>query len=274
MAQRAFDLRGGNKMTKNKVALVGLASIVLSLVGGTNLASAASVPTKSDVIFEEDKDPNTIGEIIRPGTPSEVIEPDEGGHTTGSLRINHVPNIHFGNQKISTASKEYNAVVEGYKKDGVANYIPNFVQVADARGSMTAKWKLSVVGTIFSPTVKTDSPKLTNTHITLNQEKITNNVYDELTPNTTLDRVAGFGTTAVKINTDGTSGIDILNVKANQNTNSTITSSVFNANYTKDVTYTADQENTGISLHVPASDIKVDGETYEANLIWTLADVI
>lgn len=261
-------------MKKNKLILVGLAGIVLSLVGGANVASAASVSTQSDVIFEEDKDPNTVGEIIRPGTPSEAIEPDEGGHTTGSLRINHVPNIHFGNQKISTANKEYNAIVEGYQKAGVAGYIPNFVQVADARGSMTAKWKLSVVGTVFSPIVKADSPKLKNTYITLNQEKITNNVYDELTPNTTLDRVAGFGSTAVKIRTDGTSGIDILNVKANQNTNSTITSSVFNTSYTKDAVYKAGEENTGISLHVPASDIKVDGETYEANLIWTLSDVI
>lgn len=261
-------------MKKNKFILVGLAGITLSLMLGTNLASATSSTTKSDVIFEEDKDPNTVGEIIRPGTPSEIIKPDEGGHTTGSLRINHVPNIHFQNQKISTANKEYSAVVESYKKDGVTSYIPNFVQVADARGNMNARWSLSVVGTIFSPTIKTDNPKLTNTSISLNQEKIINNIYDELTPNTTKERVAGFGTTPVKINTDGTTGIEILKVKENQNTNSTITSSVFDETYTKDVTYTVDQKNTGISLHVPANDIKVDGETYEANLIWTLSDVI
>lgn len=262
-------------MKKNKFALVGLSALALSFVATNTvaLAESKSAPTIGDVIFEQDED--GTGGIIKPGTPGDpedIITPEEGGSTVGPLRINHVPNFHFGTRKLSTEQATYHPTVEKYTQLSTEKYAPHFAQIADARGSMTATWKLTVSGTVFSPGVATN-PQLSNSYISLGEETLLNNVYDATTPAETLDRVVGFGTAGVTIPTDGSS-VAVMSVKAGKNTNSTVTSSVFNATYTKDTVYAATDENTGVSLVVPSSDIKVNGETYKSDLTWTLEDTI
>ncbi|MGX7417562.1 WxL domain-containing protein [Carnobacterium gallinarum] len=256
-------------MKKNKFAMIGFAAIALSVVSFNTVASA--VPTNADVQFEIDDD-STIGEVIKPGTPELIITPEEGGSTTGPLRINHVPYMHFGTQKISTAKKVYHPTVERYTEGIEVKYIPHFVQVADARGSMTATWKLTVSGTVFSPTVSTTNPKLNNTYISLDQGTITNNYYDEQLPVETANILSGIGATKI-IPTSGGS-LDVLQVQAGKNTNSTISSIVLADGYNESTPYTETDLNSGVSLHVPTNDIKVNGEKYESTLTWTLADSI
>lgn len=253
-----------------KTIILGLASLgILAVTGPAVLASEAE--TRSDVNFRVNPNPDEV-DIVKPGTPDDKIIPDGGGHTIGNLRLTHVPDIHFGQQNISSSSKEFHPTMQKYTEASSEKYMPHFVQVDDARGSMSATWSLSVSGGVFTPKNATN-PKLENTYITLDQQTLTNNVYDEISVTETAKRVTGF-TDSAKINTDGKTAVEILKVKTGQNTNSTKTSNVFATGYTTATEYNESQTNEGITLHVPANDIKVDGETYTATLNWILADSI
>lgn len=253
-----------------KAIMLGLASVGI-LAASSPAVLASEVQTTSDVIFRVNPNPDEV-DVVKPGTPDDKITPEGGGHTKGNLRITHVPDIHFGIQDISSSSKEFHPAMQKYTEANTEKYMPHFVQIDDARGSMTATWSLSVTGSVFTPATASN-PKLENTYITLDQQTVTNNVYDELSPTETAKRVTGF-TDSAKINTDGKTSVEILKVNSGQNTNSTKTSNVFATGYSKTTEYEASQKNDGITLHVPANDIKVDGETYTATLNWVLADSI
>lgn len=100
-----------------------------------------SIKSQGDVIFKVD-DGKT--QPVDPTNPDDEVKPDEPGESTnGPLSIDHVSNLHFGEQLISAKAKTYYASLEKLKKDEEAKEVPNYVQVTDKRGSNEG-WYLSV----------------------------------------------------------------------------------------------------------------------------------
>ncbi|MFS7267774.1 WxL domain-containing protein [Carnobacterium divergens] len=87
--------------------------------------------TSADAIFKLDDG----AEVIDPTDSPKVILPDEEAKTTGQLRINHAPTIHFGEIVIEGVHSITNGqLTKGKKDSGEIRYVPNFLQVNDTRG--------------------------------------------------------------------------------------------------------------------------------------------
>lgn len=100
-----------------------------------------SIKSDGDVIFKLD-DGKTPP--VDPTNPDEEVEPEEPGESTdGPLSIDHVSNLHFGEQLISAKAKTYYAAMEKVKKGEESIEVPNYVQVSDKRGSNEG-WILKV----------------------------------------------------------------------------------------------------------------------------------
>lgn len=100
-----------------------------------------SIKSQGDVVFKVD-DGKTPP--VDPMNPDEEVELEEPGESTdGPLSIDHVSNLHFGEQLISAKPKTYYAALEKMKKGEETKEVPNYVQVTDKRGSNEG-WYLSV----------------------------------------------------------------------------------------------------------------------------------
>ena len=100
-----------------------------------------SIKSQGDVIFKVD-DGKTPP--VNPTNPDEEVELEEPGESTdGPLSIDHVSNLHFGEQLISAKPQTYYAALEKMKKGEETKEVPNYVQVTDKRGSNEG-WYLSV----------------------------------------------------------------------------------------------------------------------------------
>ncbi|MBO0474726.1 hypothetical protein IGL98_001252 [Enterococcus sp. DIV0840] len=100
-----------------------------------------SIKSQGDVTFKIDDEKTPP---VDPTNPGEEVEPEEPGESTdGPLSIDHVSNLHFGEQLISAKAKTYYAKLEKVKKGEETKEVPNYVQVTDKRGSNEG-WYLSV----------------------------------------------------------------------------------------------------------------------------------
>ncbi|MFW7432969.1 WxL domain-containing protein [Vagococcus carniphilus] len=273
------------KMTKRLgVGLVSLMGFgVINTVTNVSAEIVGEADTKSDVKFVA-PGPDEEGVIIKPDTPDDKIKPEGGGQTKGALRISHVPDIHFGTQKISSDIETvYTSINERYQElsadgetlDPEVYSIPHFAQVVDERGQTKgAEWQLLVKATTFKSS-NSEVPELTGTYISMKEQQIFNTVHEQ----SELDkRVIGFDCkTGIKLSSES---VEILAVKAGQHTSCTKTSSVFNDSYTSETDYHVDNDyekdsrNTGIRLHTFAKDIKMKDEVYASTLTWTLNDAL
>lgn len=271
------------KLTKLAVvALVGAVSV--SALGGS-VAQAATVGTPAvtngKVQFKESAG---TGPIVKPGTDGgdeDIIIPEGGGNSGGgALRIEFVPDFDFGTVEYKAGAQTIQAKNQKYTfangADKTDKYVPSFVQVTDERG-VNGQFKVVVGATTF----KSTKGELVNSKINLNEETLTNTVYD-FAPyaGETATRLTGLSATKA-IPTDGTSSIPVLSTQAGKNAEGSKSSIVFGNGYTEAKVYEAPDandetkgRNTGVTLEKAASDQVLVGEAYVADLTWTLSDTI
>ncbi|MBO0439874.1 WxL domain-containing protein [Candidatus Enterococcus ikei] len=79
--------------------------------------------------------------VVDPENPDQTVDPGTSPKTDGNLRIDFVPQLHFGSNKISTEDKIY--PVHGQLFHGDTEARGNFIQVSDFRPN-AAGWTLQV----------------------------------------------------------------------------------------------------------------------------------
>lgn len=131
--------------------LVTTTLLTVGALFSTNLAVIAadeepgviekSIKSQGDVTFKVDDGKTPPVDPTDPGT--EVTPEEPGESTDGPLSIDHVSNLHFGEQLISAKSTTYYAALEKVTKGEDKIEVPNYVQVTDKRGSNEG-WYLSV----------------------------------------------------------------------------------------------------------------------------------
>ena len=263
-------------------------SCLISGIGVTtfaDLAQAVEFPTTTtaEVTFESNNAEG--GKPVVPGPGPEekpIIDPTgpKGNHTKGPLRIEHVPGISFGKQKISSTTEWYD-VKWGLGKVGGSTEevkIPQFAQVTDERG-IKGSWNLTVQQeTPFTNTTDATN-QLTNSRIEIHEQQLFNTDVADASP--LLDGVVGLSVgSSVDIPVGG-NAIRVLSTKAGQHTDSSKSSVTFVSaqDYADDETFyeTANQAtlkdaHSGLKLRTNGTDKKYDKALYKTNLIWILTD--
>lgn len=208
-------------------------------------------------------------------TPVDPNNPDggiDGGFSSGPLRIEFVPNFHFGELEHTTNTQEYPAIWPvQVDADGNQTNTAHFAQVTDETGNATQKWQLEVSQT--TPFTNGASV-LENTRIKLYAGSIYNSnsanaaATDELLTMPTIDGAAG---EAIPMTADGS--VKLLQVKEGKGTNGSQSSFVFadKTVYNETDKSVTTEKNEQLKLMVPKGDNTVNG-TYEATFTWTLND--
>lgn len=260
-------------MKLNKiVAGLLLSGIVLSAATSAQ-AAVDSKASEGSVKFSTE--PLVDYEIIKPGTYEDLITPQDGVNgTKGAIQMNWVPNFRFGEVGTSTITQKYNSLLATHDAGtttGVKN--PQFVQVADARG-VDGKFRVTVSASKFASASHT----LENTRIQfMDAGKVNTNQLDrdgvDSDASTWLSGVADGGLTGGVRNEIPTEGgaITVLQSGAGYKSG-TISSVVFDSEYTSVKDYSAATENAKVKLSVPGGDSPQAGVEYKANLTWTLED--
>lgn len=81
-------------------------------------------------------------DVADPESPYDFIDPGPGDQVGKSLRIEHVPNLYFGEQQINGNEATYYAYAQNFYSNTDAR--GNFVQVSDYRGGGGQGWTLSL----------------------------------------------------------------------------------------------------------------------------------
>lgn len=140
--------------------LLATSLLAVSILGLAAPASAATTnaTTEGDVTFEADDTKEGGQNIVVPidGQLIPMMPTKEDGTTMdgsksdGALRLEFVPNFHFGTKKNSADNQSYNSQFSTgwYKQtDGSQTTMaksPLFAQVSDETGNSSSKWSLSV----------------------------------------------------------------------------------------------------------------------------------
>lgn len=279
-------------MTFNKKKLIGALLITVTL--GVNTTSVFAGPnviktTDGEVSFTADD--NATGPVTKPGTPSESIVPEEEldkeTGTAGPLRIEHLPAMKFGAQKISSQNKIYEAIWEKFREVdangaaiGDALNIAHFAQVTDERG-VGGTFRLKVASTTFkkvdSNGVAVVGKLLPGTHIEFSEAQLknTNGDVTSTSGKKTEDILKTIDVITPKALPNDSSSVEIMAVKTGKTTDGSKSTVVFNSDYSNLApSDTATTTNSGIKLVVPGSDIKERDASYVATLTWTLEDTI
>lgn len=247
-----------------------LGLLVLVTVGSQGFAATVSDQTEADVTFEAGDTPTTP---TKPDTKEPII-PDEtfGPASTDNVHLMHAPSFHFGSVKINPAGEEYpgkeakftNATAEEY-------YMPDFIQVTDVSGSTTTKWEVTVAQDLA---LTSTTNKLDNARIRLYGQTLTNMTKD-LTAGTDIKGftlgAGGFG--EIPLAADGS--LKVLSSETAGFTNNSTTTNVLQNNYQEanfgpGLTDTQ-SANSDVKLSVTEFDSPNKGETYSADLTWTLS---
>jgi hypothetical protein len=245
-------------MKKKKILVLSALATTGVLAGTLGAASQASAAvadtatTKGDVTFVENTDPI---DPVDPENPDKPIDPDEPnpGTQNGPLRIIHVSNFHFGQQKVTSKSMDYSAALEkANDAGGTATTYANSVQISDERGT-NAGWKVQVKQEDqFTST--TTNTKLTGAKITLK-----NTTIEKGASNTAPAATAAAGD--IVLTPDGTTTSDVATAAVNAGMGTQV------ARFgTKGST-----AESSVQLNVPANS-KLVKEKYVTNLTWILND--
>lgn len=261
------------------------------LLAGVAIAALAPIQasaesTTADVTFTDGDAASTV--FVKPGTGDDLIDPDDGtGATTGALRINWVPNIKFGEVAISVATTNHPSLITTYDDLGEAsgavtttgNKIPQFVQISDTRGTVGGDgYTLKATASIFN---ETGGHTLDNTRIQFYSYRVTNSTMDKAATggkdeDIAASSISGIAASSTPLATgavnqlEPTQDIVILKTATKGDTDSSVTSLVFDQTYRSDKDYSSATTNDQIKLHVPMGE-SAKKVNYTSTLTWTLA---
>lgn len=282
-----------------------ISSALLAIIGGTlvspvtlaaeEVGKLSQANTTGDVMFEaNDSKPEdekwTAGEP-KNGSQNTIENGEDGNFGNGALRLDWVPNFHFGKQKISSSNQEYSAkwtpevIINKGKADEkkVSNY-PQYVQVTDESGIIDSNWKVTVKQLPFKTEKDGQTYTLPNTSVKLYNTQAYNS------KSTDLDsKKAKKQTEAIVTLTSLNGGVLLLDQEftlaqsaksvdnpKTETSNGSKTSIVFaiNEQFNGDVSGTRDELNEAVKLFTPASDVKLVEQMYTADLVWNLESAL
>ncbi|MBE9387596.1 WxL domain-containing protein [Vagococcus salmoninarum] len=255
------------KKTRKMIISFSLLVCLSALSDATETqADTKKAETKGSVSFERN-DNQEGGNPTEPGGTDPLNPQDPGGNTNGALRIEYVPNIQFGTQKISLEDKLYNSKWNlGKLSEAKSRIIPHMIQVTDERGS-TEDFKVTVTGTTFKDAE--GGNELKNTRLQFTGQTLINSNEAVAT-----DILTGFQFDPehkVVINDKESVVISTL---ADKTADGSKSYNVFSNNYEHEAFFgnqtTLPKDNEGIQLFSPGTDVKKDSVAYEATLTWTL----
>ncbi|MEG0255039.1 MAG: WxL domain-containing protein [Vagococcus sp.] len=201
-------------------------------------------------------------EIVDPENPGEIINPDPGPSTNGSLRIDYVSSLDFGKVVISKKNRNFNALATQIGKKNQNRGL--FIQISDFR-EKNSGWALQVKQNEQFNTKNYD--ELSGSVLSFDKGWI-NSLNDKKLPEVTRDTLS--------INNIG----EVYDVaRASSETGSGVWTVNFGASKENDnnqpITINEDTKtgtrNSAVSLSVPIST-KVLPKEYETKITWILAE--
>ncbi|WP_430602295.1 hypothetical protein IGJ02_002622 [Enterococcus sp. DIV0724b] len=247
-----------------------LSIAALTLFGHTTLAQTVKGNSKADIQFEKGELPS----VVDPTDPNTSVTPSPGLskpiETTDGVGVTAVPFFSFGTVKVNALSQEYpiqkGMYTKGEGEDKSTYYSPQFLQVADVSGA-DKLWSVSVgQDAVFTSGEGKDKQTLENTRIRLYGQTITNSLQEPGKDLIGFNQSEGYGEIPV-----GSTTLEVFSSKKAGFTNSSMSSLVFENNYTEESKSTEKGTSDGVKLYVPSSDKPKVNNKYTANLTWTLA---
>ncbi|WP_314208593.1 WxL domain-containing protein [Vagococcus salmoninarum] len=185
-----------------------LSALVLGVTAPAAFAAeeALSIPGKATIQYTEndESDDKGTGNVTDPENPDKKVEVDEDNGSNnndkkGTLRVDFLSNLKFGETKITTSAGEYYATptvattVNSDGSEGVKVDRGNFINVTDQRADGTPKgWKLSaeVTKAFSNGTVALDGAELTYTlpYVSSTQKAVN---FPTAVPTATLSATSG-----------------------------------------------------------------------------------
>lgn len=120
-----------------KKSLILFSSVSFLVFAAYIPVNALAVTGKGTVDIEA----NYKQEVVDPENPQDVVDPGDSPKTSGDLRIDFVPQLNFGSNKLSTKDEVYFGNAQLFHGETGAR--GNFVQVSDYRGTGSG-WLLQV----------------------------------------------------------------------------------------------------------------------------------
>lgn len=265
----------------NKKILIS-SSIILGFLVITNEVKVNATSQElngNGIVKYEMHDEETVP--LDPEHPSEHISVpnNEYTSTSGYLRFDYIPKLHFGAQEISGKDQIYNVNAQLFSDERPAR--PNHVQITDNRANM-AGWELSVKQETQFYTDDENKEELKGVVLSFDKQWANSTMDQNLAPTIVKDAIKidqigatypiakaevgkGSGTWEIVFGSTGDiEGIEstltpLLNAEGQP-----ITNPVFNNN--------AIYKNSAIRMFVPGKSIK-KATKYKTELTWTLSEL-
>lgn len=256
-----------------------LGALALSLAAPTVLAGPAeSLSGKGTIQYKEndESDDKDTENVTDPENPEEDLEIDEengenNNDEKGTLRVDYLSHLKFGEQKVQTSAGEYFATptIATVKETGKEVKRGNFVNVTDQRASGTPQgWTLTA--TVETPFTNKDGEILKGAQITYSNPFVNaadttslpvaeNLVVLETTGNVNTPKMAsavagtGWGSYSIEY---GRPSLDDQNNVVEDGTGSV-----------------KETMSKSIKLNVPANTPLDITTPYEAKIVWTMAQL-
>ncbi|MBP1046186.1 WxL domain-containing protein [Enterococcus sp. BWM-S5] len=124
---------------KKTFGLLCTAGLLTAFLSGTQaFAESEKLETEGNITFERSLEPPVV---VDPEDPEEPADPGDTPSTDGYLRLDFVPKLDFGRNKVSDKDQAYEVNAQLFHSD--TNARGNYVQVTDSRAT-GAGWTLQV----------------------------------------------------------------------------------------------------------------------------------
>lgn len=271
------------KLQKFTCAAV-LSVLALGAVAPTALAvedpGVDFIEGKGTIQYRENDNPENDGkEVVDPENPDEKIEVEEedgsnNNDKKGTLRVDFLSNLKFGEQDITTGVGQFNAsATNGTNKDGEAVKRGNFIQVTDKRGNSNQGWTLSAeVTKAFTNTAGDvlDGAEITYTLPYVNSSQKAAN-FPVATSNATLETTGSNKSAVEMAKADAGKGWGAYTIEYGRPALDAAGDVVEEGG--SGVIATPATMDTAVSLKVPANSPLDITSAYVAEITWTIAEL-
>ncbi|EDO1366726.1 WxL domain-containing protein [Listeria monocytogenes] len=225
------------------VGLIGISSVTLFAPSAFAITSEgdskATVKFKAGAGVVNPVDPENPTKPIDPLDPSNPTDPGTGN--TGSLTLDYVSSVNFGEQEVSSTEQSYSSTSR-----------KPFIQISDRRGT-GAGWKVTATATAFQ-----------NEDGTASLSGATLSFKNGETASASTTATTPTAAQTVELPTDGTSIVSVVSAKASEGMGTWI-----NRWFGATPNDTASL-NDNVKLTIPAGSATLGD--HEATITWTLSD--